>query len=143
MGTCKKQARIIFNRTFEINLGGVVYKTIEYYLSKGFNKKTAEYYANGRRKIVAVKANDNFTLTITFDNGENRIYDVKPLLKKGTVFEKFLNINVFRRVYIDKQHCISWDINPDINSDMVWNNKVDLCPDSCYIDSIPITQKFV
>lgn len=42
----------------------------------------------------------------------------------------------FRRVYVDKQHCICWDINPDIDSDKVWSNKVDLCPDSCYIDSI-------
>ena len=112
-------------------------KKIEYYLSKGFDRKTAEYYANGRKKIVAVKANTNFTLTITFDNGENRIYDMRPLLKKGTVFEKFLNITDFRRVYVDKQHCISWDIDPNIDSNKVWNNKVDLCPDSCYINSIP------
>lgn len=112
-------------------------KTVEYYLSKGYDKKSAEYFAAGRRKIASVSPNDDFTLSIVFDNGEKRIYDVRPLLKKGTVFEPFLNIDAFRRVYLDEHHCISWDIDPNIDSDKVWNNKVDLCPDSCYIDSKP------
>ena len=34
--------------------------------------------------------------------------------------------------------CIAWDIDPNIDSHQVWNNKVDLCPDTCYIDSVPL-----
>ena len=113
-------------------------KTVEYYLSKGFDRKAAEYFANGRKRIVGVIANNDFTLTLSFDNGEKRLYDVAPLLKKGTVFETFANIENFRRVYIDDQHCIAWDIDPNIDSNEVWSNKVDLCPDGCYIDSVPI-----
>lgn len=113
-------------------------KSIEYYLSKGFDRKTAEYFASGRRTIISVVPNDDFTLSISFDNGEKRLYDARPLLKKGTVFEPFADIKNFRRVYVDDAHCIAWDINPDIDSNVVWNNKVDLCPDSCYIDSIPV-----
>ncbi len=113
-------------------------KNVEYYLSKGFDLKTAEYFADGRKKIVGVIPNDDFTLTISFDNGEKRILDMAPMLTKGTVFETFADIKNFRRVYIDENHSIAWDINPDIDSNIVWNNKVDLCPDSCYIDSIPI-----
>ncbi len=75
---------------------------------------------------------------ISFDNGEKRIYDMRPLLKKGTVFESFADIENFRRVYIDDQHSVAWDIDPNVNSDEVWNNKVDLCSDACYIDSIPV-----
>ena len=45
-------------------------KSVEYYLSKGYDKKAAEYFASGRRRIVAVVPNDDFTLTISFDNGE-------------------------------------------------------------------------
>ena len=45
---------------------------VEYYLSKGFDRKTAEYYASGRRKIVCVAPDNDFTLIITFDNGEKR-----------------------------------------------------------------------
>ena len=113
-------------------------KTVEYYRSKGFDQKAAEYFANGRRQIVSVSANNDFTLTISFDNGEKRLYDVRPLLKKGTVFEPFADIDNFRRVYVDNQHCIAWDIDPTIDSEKVWSNKVDLCPDGCYIDSQPV-----
>lgn len=112
--------------------------TVEYYLSKGLDEKTAAYFASGRKRITAVSPNDDFTLTISFDNGEKRLYDVRPLLKKGTVFEPFSAIENFRRVYIDEQHCIAWDIDPSVDSNKVWNNKVDLCPDGCYIDSKPI-----
>lgn len=114
-------------------------KTVDYHLSKGCDQKTAEYFAAGRKHITAVVPNDDFTLTITFDNGEKRLYDVRPLLEKGTVFEPFSDIKNFRRVYLDNAHCIAWDIAPAVDSEKVWNNKVDLCPGSCYIDSTPIT----
>lgn len=110
--------------------------TIEYYLEKGFDLPTAKYYSAGRRKIVSVKPNDDFTLTLGFDNGEIRVLDVKPILQPGTVFEMFCNISNFRRVYLDEHHCVSWDIDPNVDSSQVWNNKVDLCPDSCYLDSV-------
>ncbi len=113
--------------------------TVEHYLSKGFDIKAAEYYASGRKRIVEVVANDDFTLTISFDNGEKRLYDVRPLLQEGTVFETFADIKNFRRVYLDDTHCIAWDIDPDVDSDVVWSNKVDLCPDCCYMDSVPIS----
>ena len=83
-------------------------ESVEYYISKGFDKKMAEYFAAGRKTITAVVPNDDFTLTISFDNGEKRLYNVAPLLKPGTVFETFADINNFRRVYIDDQHCIAW-----------------------------------
>ncbi len=111
---------------------------IDYYLAKGFDRKAAEYFASGRKKIVGVTPNDDFTLTINFDNGEKRLFNMVPFLKDGTVFEHFKNPEAFRRVYIDDTHCICWDIDPNIDSEVVWNNKVDLCPDTCYIDSVPI-----
>ena len=110
----------------------------EHFLSKGFDLPTAKYYANGRRKIVSVTPNDDFTLTLGFDNGEHRLLDVKPLLVKGTAFEPLCDIANFKRVYLDAQHCVSWDIDPTVDSETVWNNKVDLCPDSCYINSVPM-----
>ena len=113
-------------------------KTVEYYLSKGFERKMAEYFASGRKKIISVIPNDNFTLTIRFDNDEIRVLDAKPFLQKGTVFETFLDIQNFNRVYVDDTYCIAWDIDPTVDSNIVWNNKVDLCPDSCYVDSIPM-----
>ena len=112
--------------------------TAEYYLSKGFDRATAEYFAGGRKKITGVVPNDDFTLTIRFDNGEKRLYDMRPLLKKGTVFEPLIQMENFRRVYVDDTHSVAWDIDPSVDSEKVWSNKVDLCSDSCYIDSVPI-----
>lgn len=113
-------------------------KSVEYYLSKGYDRRMAEYFAAGRKRAVAVLANDDFTLTIGFDNGENRLFDAKPVLKPGTVFEPFMQLDNFRRVYVDDCHCIAWDVDPNVDSNVVWNNKVDLSPDTCYVESVPL-----
>lgn len=113
-------------------------KSVDYYLSRGYDRKMAEYFASGRRRITSVSPNDDYTLTLTFDNGENRIYNVAPLLQPNTVFAPFQVLENFRRVYLDENNCVSWDIDPAIDSNVVWNNKVDLCPDSCYVDSVPL-----
>lgn len=116
-------------------------RNVEFYLSKGFDRPMANYFAAGRRKITGVTPNDNFTLTLLFDNGEVRLYDVAPLLRKGTVFEPLSDPDRFRRVYLDEQNCVAWDIDPTVDSNLVWDNKVDLSPDTCYVDSNPIPQK--
>ena len=113
-------------------------KNVEYYISKGFDRKMAEYFVAGRKRIVGVSPNRDFTLTISFDNGEQRLYDVTPFLKPATVFAPFIDWDNFSRVYVDEDHCIAWDIDPNVDSNIVWSNKVDLCPDGCYVDSIPI-----
>lgn len=114
--------------------------SVEYYLSLGCGQAEAEYFASGRKKIVAVRPNEDFTLTLDFDNGERRIYDCKPLLEKGTVFEPFMDYDNFKRVYLDDEHSVAWDIDPSVNSKEVWSNRVDICPDSCYIDSVPVDE---
>ena len=113
-------------------------KTVEYYLARGFERKMAEYFATGRRHITGVVPNDNFTLTLTFDNGEVRLYDVAPILRGNSVFAPFRELKNFRRVYLDESCSVAWDIDPEVDSTVVWNNKVDLCPDSCYVDSVPV-----
>lgn len=71
-------------------------KTEAYYLSKGFAPVAARYYASGRRKIMSVTPNEDFTLTLGFDNGEHRILDIKPMLAKGTVLEPFRDISNYK-----------------------------------------------
>ena len=114
--------------------------SVEFYLAKGFDRKMAEYFAKGRKKITEAIANDNFTLTLTFDDEEKRILDMLPILLPGTVFAPFRKLETFKRVYLDESHAVCWDIDPDVDSNTVWSNKVDLCPDSCYIDSVPVVE---
>lgn len=113
-------------------------KTTAEYMDMGFDKATAEYFAAGRRKLISVKANDDYTLDLAFDNGELRMYDCRPLLKPNTVFERLANAEVFSRVYIDDTNCVSWDVDPNIDSKKVWSNKIDISSDGCYLDSTPI-----
>ena len=116
-------------------------KSVEYYLSKGYDRKMAEYFASGRKRITKVVPRNDFTLVLSFDNGEIRLYDARPLLQAGTVFAPFREWNNFRRVYLGEDHSVCWDIDPNIDSNEVWNNKVDLCPDSCYVETVVLLSK--
>ena len=124
--------------------GGVAYqnadfgKKVQSYLDKGLDRRTAEYFASGRKRIISVVANDDFSLNLKFENGEVRVLDCKPMLEIGTVFAPFRELTNFKRVYLDDCCCVSWDIDPNVDSNEVWENKVDLCPDSCYMDSVPV-----
>lgn len=114
-------------------------KPIEYYLKLGMDYKTAEYFHNGRKKLLGVTPREDFTLLLEFEDNDKRIFDMKSLLEAGTVFEPFMVYENFKRVYLDENNCVAWDINPNIDSSVVWNNKVDLSSDSCYINSIAYT----
>ncbi len=116
-------------------------KSVEYYLSKGYDRKMAEYFASGRKRITKVVPRNDFTLLLSFDNGETRLYDASPLLQAGTVFAPFREWDNFRRVYLDENHSVCWDIDPNIDSNEVWNNKVDLCPDNCYVETVVLLSK--
>ena len=116
-------------------------KSVEYYLAKGYDQKMAEYFASGRKRITKVVPRNDFTLVLSFDNGEIRLYDARPLLQAGTVFAPFREWNNFRRVYLDEDHSVCWDIDPNVDSNEVWNNKVDLCPDSCYVETVVLLSK--
>ena len=116
-------------------------KSVEYYLSKGYDRKMAEYFASGRKRITKVVPRNDFTLLLSFDNGETRLYDASPLLQAGTVFAPFREWDNFRRIYLDEDHSVCWDIDPNIDSNEVWNNKVDLCPDSCYVETVVLLSK--
>ena len=74
-------------------------------------------------EAIKVIPNDDYTLTITFDNGEIRIFDIKPYLDKG-IFTELKNMEYFKKVKVD-------------DMTISWNNKQDICPDILYEDSVP------
>lgn len=115
-------------------------KNFDFYISRGFTPEMAAYFSAGIRKILSVSPNTDFTLTLSFDNGEVRTYDCKPLLLPGTVFSPLMEYENFQRVYLDEDHCVSWDIDPAIDSQEVWSNKVNISPEECYVNSYPATE---
>lgn len=112
--------------------------SVDYYLARGFDRRTAEYFAAGRRTIVRATPERDFTLLLDFDNGERRRLDMKPDIRPGTVFAFLSDPDVFLRAYLDDSQCVCWDRDPAVDSNVVWDNKVDICPDACYLDSIPV-----
>jgi len=112
-------------------------KSISYYRSKGFDDKTSAYFASGRKRVVSVSANTDFTLVLKFDNGETRIFDASALITPGSVFAFLSDFTAFRRVYVDENGAVAWDKDPAVDSKSVWSNRVDISSDTCYLDSIP------
>ena len=92
-----------------------------------------EYFVSGPRKIEQLKANDDYTLTIHFDNGEVKVYDMSANLYG--VFEVLKNKAKFKKAFIDEYGNIAWDIDENIDSSIHWDNRIDLCTDSVYITS--------
>ena len=72
-------------------------------------------------RIKDVKPGYNYTLTLDFDNGERKIFDVKPYLDKG-IFQELKNLKLFNAV------------RPFLGS-VEWPHGQDFCPDTLYLDS--------
>jgi len=73
-------------------------------------------------RVKDVKPNNDYILTILFNNGEERVFDMKPYLDFG-VFKELKDISVFNTV------------KPFLGS-IQWKNGQDLCPDTLYLDSV-------
>lgn len=109
---------------------------VDFYLKHGFEERAARYFAAGRRRPVSVRPLPNQKLSLTFDDGEQRVFDVSPLIEPGCVFDFLADEQAFSQVYIDSEGAIAWDRDPTVDSNVVWSNKVDIDPDTCYMDSV-------
>ena len=74
-------------------------------------------------RVVAVRPNPDYTLILTFANGEVRTFDVKP----------YMNIGIFRELQ-DQRNFNS--VRPSLGS-IQWQTGQDFCPDTLYLDSVP------
>lgn len=77
-------------------------------------------------RVKDVTPTDDYKLIITFTNGEQKIFDCKPLLNFG-VFEELKDLTYFR--------CASAAVGT-----VVWPHEQDICPDTLYSDSVPVEQ---
>lgn len=96
-------------------------------------EKVMEYFESEPKHIIDVVATDDYSLIVTFNNNERRIFEMKD--KLFGVFEFLKDINNFKKVFIDSLGNIAWDKDPNIDSNIVWNNRVDICKDSIYLNS--------
>ena len=75
-------------------------------------------------RVSEVKPGNDFTLLLTFSNGEVKSFDVKPYLGIG-IFKQLNDVSVFNSV------------RPFLGS-IQWSNGVDLCPDTLYLESVKV-----
>lgn len=75
-------------------------------------------------RVTGVKPLDNYCLELLFANQERRLFDVKPYLSIG-IFQELRDIALFNGIRA-------------FNGSIVWPNKLDLDPDTLYLDSQPV-----
>ncbi len=71
-------------------------------------------------KITKVKVLENYRLEVAFDDGACGVVDLSELVGKG-VFALWRDPHVFEEVRIGSL------------GELVWEDKIDLCPDSLYL----------
>lgn len=75
-------------------------------------------------KVVEVRANDDFSLDLKFDDGSVRRFDVKPYLEYG-IFKELKDKDYFKRVNV-------------AYGTVQWPNEQDVSPETLYVESIAI-----
>ncbi|HYW78185.1 MAG TPA: DUF2442 domain-containing protein, partial [Thermoguttaceae bacterium] len=68
--------------------------------------------------VMKVVANDDFTLALGFDNGEEGILDMRPYLDFG-VFHRISEIEQFKRVRVAFD-TIEWGCGVDLDPEFVY-----------------------
>lgn len=114
-------------------------KDLNWYLERGVPRRMAEYYISGRKRLVKVTPYPAYSLILEYEDGERRICDCRDLPQTGPVFEFLKDYENFKRVYVCAG-AVTWDIDPNVDSRVIWENQVDLCPDCCYAYSRHIFQ---
>jgi len=75
-------------------------------------------------KVIAVKANADFSLDLKFSDGSVKRFDVKPYLDRG-VFKELKSLPYFKQVRV-------------AFGTVQWPNEQDIAPETLYIDGIVI-----
>jgi hypothetical protein len=79
---------------------------------------------NLQPNIKSVTPHPGNKLLLVYENGERRIFNVTPWLKKG-IFKELADEKMFKTVRV------SFDA-------VEWANGADICPEDLYLDSIPL-----
>jgi hypothetical protein len=71
--------------------------------------------------VKSVQALDDYELKLIFENGEERLFDMKPYLQMG-VFKRLKDPAVFKTAH-------------EVSGSVEWNGEVDLSYDTLYVES--------
>lgn len=77
-------------------------------------------------EIVQVIPTKEYTVFLYYDDGNVRLYNAKPLLNKGGIFDKLKDIEIFINTCTIMNGTLAWDIAGNYN---IWEC-IDICPDT-------------
>ena len=79
--------------------------------------------------VKDVQPLDDYMLRLTFKNGEQKLFDMKPYLRKG-IFQELKDQEIF------KSAKVSFDT-------VEWENEADIDPETLYYEGVPCLEKTV
>jgi hypothetical protein len=74
--------------------------------------------------VKSVKPQENYSLLLTFENGEKRVLDLKPYFEKP-VFKPLKDMALFKTARV-------------VSGSVEWQGEVDLSFDTLYLESQPV-----
>lgn len=75
-------------------------------------------------KVIAVTANEDFSLDLTFNDGSVKRFDAKPYLDYE-LFRELKDLNYFRQVGV-------------AFGTVEWPHEQDISPETLYLESVPV-----
>lgn len=75
-------------------------------------------------RVVRVKANDDYSLDVKFDDGTLKRFDAKPYLEHG-IFKELRDLNYFKKVRV-------------AFGSVQWPHEQDISPETLYMDGVNI-----
>jgi len=72
--------------------------------------------------IKEVKPQDNYLLHLTFENGEKRLFDMKPFLDFG-IFQELKDLRLFKTVRTSFDS-IEWDNEADFDPEILYQKSL-------------------
>jgi hypothetical protein len=72
--------------------------------------------------IKEVKPLDNYLLHLTFENGEKRLFDLKPFLNFG-IFQELKDLRLFKTVRTNFDS-IEWDNEADFDPEILYQKSL-------------------
>jgi hypothetical protein len=79
-------------------------------------------------KVIAVRANDDFSLDLKFNDGSVKRFDVKPYFEYG-VFRELGDLHYFKKVRV-------------AFGTVQWPNEQDISPETLYLEGVAVGNSF-
>jgi len=112
--------KVSINKGFQVGLSQQPEAGYVFVVFSIYSILKTSLWGDEMHKIVNVKPLPDYRLDLEFDDGVTGVADVSSLVGKG-VFAQWNDIRAFEKVSVGSA------------GELVWDGRIDLCPDSLYM----------